>query len=89
MKQLRNKLVVFFVVCLFFGTFGNFVLNLNFVIAESGAPDTNGETSGDWFIEYNDYIVRYNETITLNGNLTINSTGKLELNQVNLIMNST
>jgi parallel beta-helix repeat protein len=59
------------------------------VYAESGAPGTNGETSGDWYIEYEDSITRRDENLTINGNLIINASGTLELYNINLTINST
>ena len=82
-KKLKSVFVVFIMTAITWSAF------FNYVSGESGAPDVNGETSKVWYIEYGDHIVRQNETLTLNGDLIINSSGILDLSKVQLIINST
>jgi hypothetical protein len=43
----------------------------------------------DWYINSNEKVEISNQTITINGNIIINSTGILKLNNVTLILNNT
>ncbi len=82
-----KKIRAYFVVFLMTAITWNFILF--YAEAEYGAPSTNGETTNVWYIEYGDHITRENETLILNGNLIINSSGTLELSKVQLVVNST
>ena len=91
--NMQRSFVVFAVTILIVVAVGN-ALMINFqlffqpVLAEQGAPQ-NGKTNGDWIIEYGDDVYYYDTDIELNGDLTIESGGKLAIENINLIINCT
>ena len=90
--NMKRSFVVFAVTILIVVAVGN-ALMINFqlffqpVLAEQGAPQ-NGKTNGDWIIENSDDVY-YDTDIELNGNLTIESGGKLTIENLDLIVNCT
>ena len=82
-----SKIKTIFVVFIMTAVAWNIIMDTS--IAESGAPGTNGATSKDWYIEYDDSITRKDENITLNGNLIINCSGVLRFTNIILKINST
>ena len=82
--------ILFTSVAIFSPIVADFELNfLEDSKAESLSQEINKFFEQDWYIDANNTVNLTNQTIILNGNLIINSTGALKLFNVTLILNNT